>query len=106
VEKKVESDVRAVMRDGTAHDGHCRIMKGEPSNPHDPQQLRGKFFDLATPVWGPQTTGRLFQAYMTIESIPDFRGVHGGGSRCGRSKKTPASEPGETGEGVFRCSDL
>jgi 2-methylcitrate dehydratase PrpD len=66
-------DVRVVMRDGTAHEGHCRIMKGEPSNPHDPQDLRGKFFELATPLWGAQTTARLFEAFMKVESIQDLR---------------------------------
>jgi hypothetical protein len=48
-------------------------MKGEPGNPHQPEQLQAKFFDLGVPVWGDAQTRRLFEGLMAIESIPDFR---------------------------------
>lgn len=35
-------------------------MKGEPANPHRPEELEAKFFDLGTPVWGKKVTKRLF----------------------------------------------
>lgn len=66
-------DVRVVMRDGTVHTGHCTIMKGEPSNPHQPEQLERKFFTLGTPVWGEAQTRKLFESLMRIEEIDDFR---------------------------------
>lgn len=70
--KETPCDVRIVMRDGTAHTGRCIVMKGEPSNPHKPEELEGKFFDLGAAVWGRETTQKLFDGLMEVESIPDF----------------------------------
>jgi hypothetical protein len=47
-------------------------MKGEPSNPHKPEDLQRKFFELGTPVWGESTTRKLFDGLMDVERIPDF----------------------------------
>jgi hypothetical protein len=47
-------------------------MKGEPSNPHAPEALRGKFFELGTPVWGESTTHALFDGLMNVENLSDF----------------------------------
>jgi 2-methylcitrate dehydratase PrpD len=66
-------DIRIVMRDGTVHAGHCTVMKGEPSNPHSPEDLKGKFFELGVPVWGEGETRRLFEGLMGVEEIRDFR---------------------------------
>jgi 2-methylcitrate dehydratase PrpD len=66
-------DVRIVMRDGFVHTGTCTIMKGEPANPHKPEELMGKFFELGTPVWGDRTTQKLFDVLMDVESVRDFR---------------------------------
>jgi 2-methylcitrate dehydratase PrpD len=70
--KETPCDVRIVMKDGTVHAGRCVVMKGEPSNPHKPEDLQGKFFELGLPVWGGATTRRLFDGLMDIENIPDF----------------------------------
>lgn len=71
--KETPCDIRIVMSDGTAHTGHCDLMKGEPGNPHQPGQLQAKFFDLGVPVWGETQTRKLFEGLMEVESIPDFR---------------------------------
>jgi 2-methylcitrate dehydratase PrpD len=71
--KETPCDIRIVMCDGTVHTGRCDLMKGEPGNPHQPEQLQAKFFDLGVPVWGDAQTRRLFEGLMAIESIPDFR---------------------------------
>jgi len=65
-------EVRIVMKDGATHSGHCTVMKGEPANPHRPQDLEGKFFDLGTPVWGAEVTRKLYDGMMAVETIPDF----------------------------------
>jgi 2-methylcitrate dehydratase PrpD len=65
-------DLAITLADGTVLEGHCAVMKGEPANPHKPQDLQAKFFDLGTPVWGEKTTKRLFEDLRTLESIPDF----------------------------------
>ncbi len=71
--KETPCDLRIVMRDGATYAGRCKVMRGEPSNPHRPEDLKGKFFELGTPVWGEGETRRLFEGLMEIEAIPDFR---------------------------------
>jgi 2-methylcitrate dehydratase PrpD len=70
--KETPCELRIIMKDGTAHAGSCTVMKGEPSNPHSPADLQGKFFDLGTPVWGESTTRKVFDRLMEVENIPDF----------------------------------
>ena len=70
--KETPCDVRIVMRDGTVHEGQCVVMKGEPGNPHKPEELKRKFFELGTPVWGEATTRKLFDGLMDVENIRDF----------------------------------
>jgi 2-methylcitrate dehydratase PrpD len=65
-------DVRIVMKTGESYTGRCVVMKGEPSNPHQPEDLRRKFFELGTPVWGAGKTRAVFDAFMGIENVPDF----------------------------------
>lgn len=76
--KETPCDIRVVMRDGTTYAGHCVIMKGEPTNPHRPDQLKAKFFDLGAPVWGESQTRKLFDSLMGVESIRDFRAFAAG----------------------------
>lgn len=66
-------DVRIVMRNGSVHKGSCTITKGEPANPHKPEELTRKFFELGEPVWGGATTQRLYDALMGLETVTDFR---------------------------------
>lgn len=65
--------LRVVMKDGTAYEGRCVVTKGEPANPHKPEELQGKFFDLGEPVWGDWVTRTLFEGLMDLENISDFR---------------------------------
>jgi 2-methylcitrate dehydratase PrpD len=66
-------DLRIVMRDGTVHSGRCVVTKGEPANPHKPEELTAKFFDLGTPVWGEHVTRELHAGLMSLDTIADFR---------------------------------
>jgi 2-methylcitrate dehydratase PrpD len=70
--RETPCDLRIVMNDGTVHAGQCAVMKGEPSNPHPPAALQGKFFELGAPVWGEPMTQKLFDGLMHIEDVPDF----------------------------------
>lgn len=69
--------VRAVMRDGSIHEGHCVVTKGEPARPHTPADLSGKFFELGEPVWGRPTTQSLFDGLMRLEKIGNFQSFVG-----------------------------
>jgi 2-methylcitrate dehydratase PrpD len=66
-------ELRIVMRDGAVYSGRCRITKGEPGNPHRPEQLKAKFFELGLPVWGSMRTQELFNGLMGLENIADFQ---------------------------------
>lgn len=66
-------DLRIVLKNGAVHEGRCTVMKGEPANPHRPEELEGKFFDLGVPVWGEAVTRRLYEGCMDLERIADFR---------------------------------
>ena len=70
--RETPCEVRIVLKDGTVHSGSCTVMKGEPSNPHPPAALEGKFFELGVPVWGEATTRTLFDGLMRVEDIRDF----------------------------------
>ena len=54
--------IRIVLRDGAAFEGGSRVTKGEPANPHKPEELQGKFFDLGEPVWGGSVTQNCLKA--------------------------------------------
>jgi 2-methylcitrate dehydratase PrpD len=66
-------ELRITMRDGTVHTGSCVVTKGEPGNPHKPEEVTAKFFDLGEPVWGKETTRSLYDGLMQLEAVPDFR---------------------------------
>ena len=65
-------DLLITLADGTVLEGHCTVMKGEPANPHRPEELERKFFELGTPVWGEAVTKQLFEGLENLERIPDF----------------------------------
>lgn len=65
-------DLTINLADGTSREGHCTVTKGEPANPHRPEELKAKFFDLGTPVWGKDVTQKLFDGLMKIAEIPNF----------------------------------
>ena len=70
---KQRVDLNLTLKNGTVITGHCDVTKGEPANPHKPEELRAKFFDLGTPAWGEADTQRLFDGLMRLETIEDFR---------------------------------
>jgi len=65
-------DLRIVLADGKALEGRCLIMKGEPANPHTAAELEGKFMQLGAPVWVEESSRRLLEGCLRVESVPDF----------------------------------
>jgi hypothetical protein len=61
------------MTDGSTHEGHCVVTKGEPTRPHSARDLSAKFSALAEPVWGKMTTKSLHEGLMGLEKIPNFQ---------------------------------
>ena len=66
-------DVVIHLKDGRAIRGRCEIMKGEPRNPHRPEDIEKKFYDLTVPVWGAGRAGRLYEALLALEKATDLR---------------------------------
>jgi 2-methylcitrate dehydratase PrpD len=71
-------DVKIIMRDGRTFNGRSERMKGEPENPHAPEELERKYFELATPVWGEMRARQLLADCMRLDSIADFRDYSSG----------------------------
>jgi 2-methylcitrate dehydratase PrpD len=66
-------DVKIKLTDGSVITGRCEVTKGEPANPHKPEELKGKFFELGTPAWGEALTQKLYDGLMDLERIGNFR---------------------------------
>ncbi len=67
-------DVAIRLEDGRTIEGRCEIMKGEAENPHRPEEVEKKFFDLTVPVWGADRAQKLYEGLLCLESVPDMRG--------------------------------
>ena len=61
------------LKGGGTVRGRCEIMKGEPANPHRPEDVEKKFFDLTVPVWGAQRAKALYAALLGLEEVADLR---------------------------------
>jgi 2-methylcitrate dehydratase PrpD len=66
-------DVVIHLKHGSAIRGRCEIMKGEPRNPHRPEEVEKKFFDLTVPVWGAERAKKLYEALLALEDTADLR---------------------------------
>ena len=70
-EQRVDLAIR--LRDGSTLAGRCLITSGEPTRPHDPQDLAHKYRTLAEPLWGAARAAQLREALMRIEECADVR---------------------------------
>jgi hypothetical protein len=48
-------------------------MKGERSNPHRAEDVRQKYFDVMTPVWGEARAAALYREILSLEAVADMR---------------------------------
>jgi hypothetical protein len=61
------------LKQGRAIRGRCEIMRGEPRNPHRPDEIEKKFYDLTVPVWGAARAHKLYKALLELEHAADLR---------------------------------
>ena len=61
------------LRDGVVVRGRCEVMKGEPSNPHRPDEVEKKYYDLMSPVWGAERAKKLYGAILALDTVGDMR---------------------------------
>jgi len=71
-------DVVIHVKDGGTVRGRCEIMKGEPGNPHRPEEVEKKFYDLTVPVWGGKRANDLYSALLRLEDVADLRAFGAG----------------------------
>jgi 2-methylcitrate dehydratase PrpD len=69
-----------VLKDGTTYEGKCDMPKGERTNPHSPQEIERKFYQLAVPLWGEQFAREIRQSCMTLERLGSLDRFAGGGN--------------------------
>lgn len=66
-------ELKIVCKDGKSLTGRCEVTRGEPDNPHAAADIRKKYDQLATPVWGESLARDVYQGCMQLETIPDLR---------------------------------
>jgi 2-methylcitrate dehydratase PrpD len=71
--EKHRCDVAIRLNDRRTIEGHCEIMQGEAANPHPPEAVERKFFDLTIPVWGADRAEKLYKGLLSLEKVPDMR---------------------------------
>jgi 2-methylcitrate dehydratase PrpD len=76
--QEIPARLRIVLKDGTTYEGKCDMPKGERTNPHSPQEIERKFYQLATPVWGDALARRIRESSMTLEQLGSLDQFAGG----------------------------
>jgi 2-methylcitrate dehydratase PrpD len=69
------TEVTIVLADGTETSERADYHRGEVQNPHAPAAVRGKFLDLAGPVWGRDKAERLYDRVLDLERVADVAGL-------------------------------
>jgi 2-methylcitrate dehydratase PrpD len=59
------------LSDGTKLAAEAFVNKGDFEDPYSPAELQEKYFELAIPVWGSQTSREIYQAVTTVDQMQD-----------------------------------
>jgi 2-methylcitrate dehydratase PrpD len=68
-----EAIVRVTLSDGTELSEHVEAVRGTAENPMPRDEVVAKSRDLIAPILGPETTTRLIDAVLKIESLKNIR---------------------------------
>ncbi|MGH7332442.1 MAG: MmgE/PrpD family protein [Candidatus Rokuibacteriota bacterium] len=71
------TEVTVVLADGTELSERADFHRGEAEHPHPPDAVRGKFLDLAGPVWGRGRAEALYDRVLDLEHVPDVAALVG-----------------------------
>lgn len=69
--------VRLRFADGRMLAGETFTNRGDAADPFTPQDVRAKFRDLASPVWGAHAAQRLEAVVETLDTAADLKGLNG-----------------------------
>ncbi len=64
--------VEIILQNGIRLVGNCFITKGEAAKPHTAAELKTKFINLGSPIWGKDQAVDVFEAFSNLESIPNM----------------------------------
>ena len=67
--EKQPCTVAILLDDGSAFEGRCDIVRGEPEKPNTIEEIHDKFMDLALPLWGSTVASSLFEQCMAFDRI-------------------------------------
>ena len=67
--QEIPARVKIVLHDGKVYEGKCEVPKGERANPHSPQEIERKYYQLATPVWGEARAREIREGCMTLDRL-------------------------------------
>lgn len=69
------SRVRLFMKDGNIHEAETHLNKGDFEDPYSSDELRRKYFELTSPVWGEAVAQTVYQEVSGLEDVRDIRRV-------------------------------
>jgi 2-methylcitrate dehydratase PrpD len=69
---KQRCSVEIILQNGTRVVGNCFVTKGESAKPHTAAELKNKFMNLGTPIWGQDQTIELFETLSSLETIQNM----------------------------------
>ena len=61
--------VEIILQNGTRVVGNCFITKGESAKPHTAAELKNKFINLGSRIWGQDQATELFETLSSLETI-------------------------------------
>jgi 2-methylcitrate dehydratase PrpD len=65
------------LADGRELKGETFTNRGDAVDPFTPQEVREKFADLASPVWGASHAARVLAAVDELDKAADLKGFNG-----------------------------
>lgn len=65
------SRVVLTLSDGTQLKAEAFVNKGDFEDPYSPAELQEKYFELATPVWGSETSQEIYHAVAAVDQMQD-----------------------------------
>ena len=71
--EEIPARVKIVMKDGKCYEGSVTVPKGERDNPHAPEELERKFYQLANPVWGEALAREVRESCMALDKLANLR---------------------------------
>lgn len=64
--------VEITLQNGIRFVGNCFVTKGESAKPHTASELKNKFMNLGSPIWGQEQALELFETLSSLETLQNI----------------------------------